>query len=59
MHVRSISGDRNWVEIQCGTENENWLAGHSVQLQVIIEKNYLLPRAGSSVWGVLTGLLLT
>jgi hypothetical protein len=37
-----------------------WLAGQcSVTSNYKKKKNYLLFRAGSSVWGVLTGLLLT
>jgi hypothetical protein len=35
MHVRGIAGDTNCVEVQCGTENKNWLAG-----QCSITSNY-------------------
>jgi len=35
VHVRSIAGDTNCVEVHCGTENENWLAG-----QCSVTSNY-------------------
>ena len=58
MHVRSFAGDTNWVEVHCGTENENWLAGQCSVTSNYRKKTVCFSRAGSSVWGVLTGLLL-
>jgi hypothetical protein len=59
MHVTIIAGDTNWVEVHCGIENEHCLAGQCSVTSNYGKKNYLIFRAGSSVWGVLTGLLLT